>query len=504
MDLATFLHAFPHLATPAHLAAADQPGKFRLPRHLAVVNKELIQAVAVPSGGRLMINMPYQHGKTTLASHYFPAWYLLTRPEKRVTLVSSDHKFAEMYGSRVREIVDTFGDPLGVRLRADTKAKRQWTIDKFGGWMMSRGPKGGVGYPSDLFIIDDLIKDADQALSAATMESHWNFYKTVVFGRLRAGTSCILIGTRWGKNDLFGRIVALSKRTGEKWRHVKFKAIATEDDPLGRKPGEALWPQQVPLSQHEIARAEWGPWFDAAWQQEPRDEEGAYFKPRGGKDDKGNPVPPWPTYKETPGAFVVPDSSLAIGRRIIPSPDVLKLITVDWATSEKKTADFTAMGVFGLLPDGRMVVLEVFNERIALEACVPKLASLCRKWRPSLVGVESGGFQTALAIECRRYHDIPEVRQLRAESKNKLRRAVPAIVMGENARILLPEAAPWLDGYVSQLASFTGVGDDHDDMVDCTSYAAQQAQLLRARPQRASSYEDYGPCLLVPGKEMDW
>jgi phage terminase large subunit-like protein len=181
--------------------------------------------------------------------------------------------------------------------------------------------------------------------------------------------------------------------------------------------------------------------------------------------------------------------------------DATIIVTADWATSEKDTSDFTAVGAFGLTGDGRLLVLEISNLHLRLEDCVPKgLLPMCQKWHPHVVGVESDNFQAAFANECRRYREIPEVRCLKAGKKKnaKLRRAIPAILMGENGRIYRPEPAPsWWEEYQSQLAGFTGLGEDRDDDVDVTAYAAMLAQELRG-----VYGDEMGPVVLTPGKSF--
>ncbi len=145
--------------------------------------------------------------------------------------------------------------------------------------------------------------------------------------------------------------------------------------------------------------------------------------------------------------------------------------------------------------------MDVVNERLDLEQCVPTLARFCRKWHPHLVGCEALAFQAALANECRKYREIPEVRRLMPGSAQgaKLKRAIPAIIMGENGRIFLPEEeAEWQDPFVAQLSAFTGVEkDEEDDMVDMLAYLCIMAQDLR--PQRSQS-EGEGPIVLYDGR----
>lgn len=505
MNIEEVLRSQAHLVSPAMLAMADtagQPEPWVGARHLVAVNRVLMDMAFVP-GMRVLINMPYQHGKSMLAAHYFPAWYLLHFPHKRIVLVAHNDDFAAKYGMKVRDILARWGGASGVVLREDTRAKGEWAIRGYEGGMKCSGPGGDiVGRPAELFVIDDLIRNAEEALSPVILERNWDFYKTVVFGRLRKESSLLMIGTRWTKDDLFGHVLRQAKETGERWEHFKFKAIAGEDDPLGRHPGEALWPEKVPLAHHEIARKLSPRWFSACWQQEPEDEEGAYFKPRGGV--KGEP--PWPRYVDMGDAWSVP--GLRSSREVILKHAVTVVVCVDWAVSEKKGADFTAMGVFGILWDGRLLVLGMVNERLSLERCVPRLAEVCREWRPLFVCAESGGFQAAMLVECGRHAEIPAVRPVKPEGKSKLQRAYPAIVLGETGRILLPDdstpsARGWLDGYMAQLAGFTGLGgSEKDDMVDVTAYAAQQAS--RIAPSRSAGSEGSGPALLTPGKEMFW
>lgn len=505
MNIQDALMMCPHLASPAALARTDTYGKFQLPPHLALINRELA-AVPFTSNARLMINVPFQFGKSTISSHFFPAWNLLLFPETRIILVANTDTLAASFGSKVKDTIDKFGGLLGIHLKKDTKAKDEWVISKHGGGMVCRGVGGSLlGRPADLLLLDDLIRDAEEAMSPTMMEKHWDWYTTSAYSRLGPTAGIVNVGTRWGTRDIFGRALAEAKKTGETWKHIKIKAIAGKDDILGRKPGEGLWNERVPLERLQRIAAARGKWFDICWQQEPQDEEGGHFRPA-----------TWPLYDDLGDAWSVQEDA-ATGRRrtIVMKNDVIILVTVDWATSERKTSDYTAMGVFGIIPDGRMLILDMVNERLRLEQCVPRLAQLCRVWRPQQVAVEAQGFQAALANDCRRYPEIPEPRRLQPESKAnaKLRRALPAIVMGENKRIHMPSQATatlmrvagatqthWSEEFVAQLQAFTGIDDDHDDMVDCLAYACQVAQQLK--PHFHDGF-DAGPCVLTAGRGFE-
>lgn len=436
-----------------------------------------------------------------LASYYFIAWYLLLWPESRIIFVGPNDRFSAGCGVRVRDVILKFGGAHGVNLRQDSKAKDEWVIEGHGGGLVCRGAHGSIlGRPADLLVMDDLVATEEEAMSPHISDKQWDWYCTTAFSRLGPEAGIVAVGTRWGPRDIYGRILAEAKLTGEKWRVVKYRALAGENDELGRKPGEALWPERVPQARLDMLKDARPKWFKTCWQQEPENEEGNHFRP-------GD----WPVYDDLGDAYSL--QAKTGPRTIVPRSDVTIFITVDWAASERKGSDFTAIVVFALVPDGRVLILECVNRRYALEAAVPALAEVCRRWRPSLVACEVGGFQAALANECRRYPEIGEVRRLVAESRPnaKLRRALPAILMGENKRILLPRLYAgerdiqklagenvWLDTFTGQLQAFTGIDDEHDDLVDALAYGCQLAAQLRPV---ASSTDYGGPVHLTAGKD---
>lgn len=487
----------PYLDSPASLAIEDLSGKYLLPRHLQRINEELL-LVAAGVTKRLIINVPYQHGKTWLCSNYFPAWWILNFPNTRFLLAANEKAYAEAQGGVVRDIVGRWGTALGIELKADTQAKGEWRVvgpsvqRGFEGGMVCKGMNGNInGRPGDVFLIEDPIKNPVQALSPALLEGHWSFYVTIVYSRLSANAPIVVVTTRWGKNDLCGRILKAAESTGEEWRVVKFPAIAKEDDVLGRAPGEALCEWMKPLKTLEITRKMSPRWFAINYQQEDGEGDGVWFKVR---DMAGRWL--WPRYVDLRAdAWSVPGAEGA-SRRIYTRDDLLVFIVVDWAYSKKVTADYTAMGVLGLTPGGDLLVLEVVHGRFGLTELAPAMARLCERWSPSLVGVEAG--HPTLRDEYRRFASIPEVRWLGVKNKNKLQRSLQAISMGENSRIFLPDDEPaWLEPLVTQLMSFTGLDDDHEDLVDMLSHGANLALQMRGRP--AAGGGD-GPLVLTTGK----
>jgi predicted phage terminase large subunit-like protein len=485
---------WPHLASPAALGRADMGAKWVLPPHLALLNHELMQAWATPDA-RLMVNVAYRHGKSYLSSHYFPAWALLLWPETRFIFVSHSDSFSALYGSKVKNTIERFGRELGVSLQKDSRAKAEW-VTNAGGGMVCRGWKGSViGRGADCLLMDDLIKNIEQAISSTILDRQWEFYSTVAYSRLEPGGKIVNVGTRWVTGDVFGRALKQAEETGEVWRVVKLKALAEADDPLGRKPGEALWPQRHSAASLRVIEKANPRWFRAGWQQEPEDEKGLWFQPYG---EGGWPNVAWPRWENVAGAYSC-HSSTGV-RRIFRRWDCIHFVTLDWAWSKKKTADFSGLGAWALLPDSRLALLEACAVRVGLHGLAPELEKFCWLHSPAFVGAETG--HPTLSQDYRSYKGIPEVRWISPAGKNKKARALSAIIMCEAGDVLVPAGNPsWLKTYLDQMKAFTGDEnkDEHDDLLDMTSSACNLARLLRARK---GGQEECFPEVLIPGREI--
>ena len=431
-----------------------------------MTSNALVEAWRTPNS-RLAITFPFQHGKSMLGSIYFPSWVILNWPETRIGLGSYEEGFACNFGGKVRDVVSRFGPEFGVRLKADTSAKGEWVIDRNdqygivgGGGMVCKGRGGAfLGRPVDLLILDDLIKNAEEAQSPTILESIWDWYCTVAYSRLGPTAPVIGIGTRWGPKDLFGRWEAEAKVGGDKFKTILFQAIATRNDILGRQPGQALWPERVPLARLERIQKTRPRWFKACWQGEPEELLGLHFQPR-----------EWPKYTDVGDAFRV---NLGIQWHNYRKADCTIIIALDWAQKGKKDSDKTAFVVAALTGDGLVLVLSVFSRRLRYEENAPALAQWCREWQwPDgdrvLVVSEDDMLSDAMVVECSRYRDIPEIRRIGIKGKGKLIRAQAAIIRSQNRKFMMPsEPKEWYEETCDQLSGFTGEDGAEDDVADC-------------------------------------
>jgi hypothetical protein len=158
------------------------------------------------------------------------------------------------------------------------KSKSNWMTDK-NGMYLSVGIGGAItGRGANIFIIDDPIKNREEAESPTFREKTWDWYRSVAYTRLEKDGAVVLILTRWHFDDLAGRLLEAMREDGDKWEIVSFPAIAEEDEEF-RKKGESLWPAKFDLDALEqkkrvVGLMEWS----AVYQQTPLISETQEFK----------------------------------------------------------------------------------------------------------------------------------------------------------------------------------------------------------------------------------
>lgn len=234
---------------------------------------------------RLMIFMPPRHGKSELVSRLFSAYYLYKHPDKWVGINSYAAELAYTFSRNARDNYRTVG---GV-LKDDAAAVKQWETGQGGGlWAAGvGGPITGKGF--DLGIIDDPIKNAEEAASEVIREKHKDWYNSTFYTREEPDGAIIIIQTRWHEDDLSGWLLAEETEEPEYWHIVHFEAIKEEDEPQypatctiefdDRKPGEPLAPLRYGLDKlKKIAKRIGQYFFGALYQQRPKPREGNMFK----------------------------------------------------------------------------------------------------------------------------------------------------------------------------------------------------------------------------------
>ena len=206
-----------------------------------------------------------------------PSWFLTNWPDKNVILASYEADFAAGWGRKTRDIVGEHGEALGIELSKDSQAANRWSTS-IGGGMVTAGVGGAItGRGADLLIIDDPIKNAEEAASDTVRRKIWDWWQSTAFTRLEPGASVLVIMTRWHESDLAGKLI--KDDVAEGWDVINFPALAEGSDELGRMEGEALWPIRYPTARlQRIQRAVGSYFWSAMYQQRPTPYGGGMLK----------------------------------------------------------------------------------------------------------------------------------------------------------------------------------------------------------------------------------
>lgn len=268
--------------------------------------------------GRLLILEPPRHGKSEQASRHFPAWILGRLPDSRVIITSYGLDLAQDFSRAVRDIVagDRYKNLFGsrgtvdveVELSSDSRSVRAWDLAApHRGGVVAAGVGGGItGRGAHLLIVDDPLKNREEAESAAHRDSIWEWWTSTAYTRLEDGAAVVGMLTRWHGDDWAGRLLRLmaTDPLADQWVVLNLPAIWEEPvvpegksfdeytrekllegvwigkaDELGRGPGEPLWPEKYSADDlHRIKRNIGEYDFAALYQQSPYLRSGAMFK----------------------------------------------------------------------------------------------------------------------------------------------------------------------------------------------------------------------------------
>lgn len=430
-------------------------------RHLMLLNEKLLD-IAEGRINRLYVAMPYRHGKSLMCSTYFPAWFLNRYPDKRVILASYGDDFAMKWGRDVRNLIENNEHKLKIRVSKGSSAADRWDIDGHKGGMKTAGVGGQLtGLGAHLFVLDDPTKDMAEANSATIRDQKWDWWRTVAHSRLEPGGAVVIVSTRWHEDDLPGRIL---KEEGDRWTVLNLPALAeSEDDALGRKPGEALCPERYDEKSLATIRETIGNQaFSAGYQQRPQPEGGGAFK-RADFRYWSAPAAAEKTYH-----LHDPDGTI-----LVPQSECWRFITMDLALTKRTTSDYTTAGVWDVAPwlePSRLILVHM--ERVRLEGAehVDLAVKLWQQWKPGFIGIEEA-MQGSMTMAFARRQGVI-VRGLKHKSKDKPFRAKDAELLVENHRVYFPKKATWLADFEHELLLFPS--GTHDDQVDVFAYAAKE------------------------------
>jgi len=435
--------------------AAGFDPRYRSNRFHAHLADALEQAVE-RGHGRIIVQAPPQHGKSRMVSSDFPAWLMGKHPDWPVIAASYGTDLAERNGQSVRDRISSgwhqavFGGKS--KMDVATTAKTNFATTDGGRYFGTTVRGGATGFSARVMIVDDPIKNREEAESPVTREKIKDWYRSVVYTRLAENAILVIMHTRWHQDDLAGWL--LRDQAQEGWELINFPALAEENDVLGRKPGESLVPRLFSsIALDEKRKAVGARDWLALYQQQPTEKGGGVFK------------------RENLRYYVSKDV-LTMAR-----PMNVYLL-VDPARTRKKTSDYTAMAVIGLHTDGNYYCLDMVYDKLTLKQRGGRLIALHRKWKPLTVGYKATGHEgdidymtQAMTSENYRFSILPV--QDTTDKAGRIMRLSPEI---EEHRWWLPEVlhktntegevVDLVETFIeTELEAFpAGV---HDDMLDC-------------------------------------
>lgn len=403
---------------------------------------------------RLLLQMPPRHGKSTIASQEFPAWVLGHHPEWELIVCSYAESLALDFSRAVRarvrdrEFRALFPES---KLDPENQNAKGWKTSRKGGFLPAgvEGPITGKG--AHVLIIDDPIKNSQEAESELKRTSIINWYASTAYTRLAPGGGVLVIQTRWHLDDLSGRLEAdMLEGNGDQWEVVRYPAIAVRDEE-NRQRGEPLHKARYDLSQLKMIRKAVGErTWAALYQQNPVPDEGAQFQQ--------SMIRYWSNDPE---------------KKLPKLPEQLKKATTwDLAIGQKEINDKTVGLTWGKSITGEFYFLDCRHGHIDAMEIINEICDSYVKHEPFTVGIEKDKVSMALgplldiAIQERELYKlhVTELRPAREGNKLERCRALQGLMRQGKVFLPHPDEAEWVDEFVTELLQFPyGRRDDHVD-----------------------------------------
>jgi len=438
---------------------------------IAVRLEKFSQAVANKESPRLMLFLPPRHGKSELASKTFPAWHLGQYPRHEVIASSYAADLAMDFSRKVRGIL---ADPDYSKVFHDTKLDKKsqsaerWNTSVGGGYVAA-GVGGAItGRGAHIGIIDDPIKNREDAESASNRQKIKDWYTSTFYTRLAPGGGILVILTRWHDDDLAGWLLEQQQTGGDEWEVVKYPAISTADE-FYRKRGEPLHAERYPLESLErIKRAVGERDWSALYQQNPVPDTGAYFQ----KD--------WFRYYEKE-----------------PPRDKMKIYQAwDFAIGQAEHNDYTVGVTIGVAQDDKVYLLNVCRGKWDALEIVEKIIDEYVAFKPQIVGVERGQIEMALGPMLNKRMQERKVifgtELLKTGRRDKQARARPLQARMQQGMVLLPKHADLTIELKNEMLRFPA--GTHDDQVDAFAWCFQMLDKFTIhrdqKPKKEKTWRD--------------
>jgi len=392
----------------------------------------------------LLIQTPPQHGKSLTITESFPSWYMGKFPKNRIIEASYNEDTARRFGRKNLDKVEQYGRSLFGVGKGSIWMTTEFELDNGWGRMISRGIMSGItGNPANLLIIDDPIKNREEADSETYREKLWAEWQNSLKSRLAAGAKVIIIATPWHEDDLMCRVKMFEPNV----RVIRLPIEAEEDDPLGRDPGEPLAP--------ELGK-------DAAWLEQ--------FKHGYLNDPKKGGLRAWQAlYQCAPrveGGNLIRREWWKYYDRDEVKSFATTVISVDATFKDADSNDYVAIEVWGKLGANYYLRYAV-NQHLDFPNTVQMIRLVKRLFPESQYILIEDKANGSAIIQTLRSEFVGVIAVNPKGGKvSRVNAISPAI---ESGNVFIPQGELWAEALVDQFTAFPA--GKHDDMVDSASQA---------------------------------
>jgi predicted phage terminase large subunit-like protein len=424
---------------------------------------------------KLLIIAPPNSAKSSWNSIVRPCHYLGQHPDQSLIFITASDSMAGNFGSTVRAALD--GNPKHRAVFPDPLTRPSKTRGWSGDGLYLRGTPAGtkdpayksvslntniMGSRANGIILDDPL-DQKAAVSAAEQRRAKDYYDQTIVPRLQPVTGWLIaIMTRFHEADLASHFIRLSEEAKD-WLVIRTPQIAQEGhtDPMGRKPGDLLWPSRiteayVEAEQRRMGTAE----FNLVHQGDPTGIGGDVFREEG-----------W--FQPLP---------LDFWGKIFPTCRTVQ--AWDLAFSENKRACYTVGVTVAIDRDFNLYLLNVVRKRMTIMETEQTLVKLIKLLRPLVIGIEESRFHQELtrAMVRRVLGQVMCNIQLVRPDADKTARAMLPAARAEAGKVFVNRDAVWYRTFMQECLGFPNTR--YKDQVDAFSLAAFLVERLSEMKSR--------------------